>query len=213
MRIGQIGCERQNPPIQNAELHHQGFVWLRACNQRAFRIGKRQLLHCFLRNADGTTQVDSRIDRLARSSRATPLDACARVVDCPQLRRCAQRTQVSLKLMIIRVNLQFLYRRQNLYQRKLSEQIYFSLTLFLHNIYIIGCAQNTLAMLSLSKLRNCTCIHIEILSSYPSLQTACCLKQNTIKQRVRTKIDLNLQVLFQQTDTLPQRKKDQRWVI
>ncbi|CAL6092747.1 Hypothetical_protein [Hexamita inflata] len=37
----------------------QGSVWLRACHQRAFRIGKRQPLHCFLRNADGTTQVDS----------------------------------------------------------------------------------------------------------------------------------------------------------
>ncbi|CAL6053054.1 Hypothetical_protein [Hexamita inflata] len=54
--------------------HHQGSVWLRACHQRCFRIGKRQPLHCFLRNADGTTQVDYRIDRLARSSRATPLD-------------------------------------------------------------------------------------------------------------------------------------------
>ncbi|CAL6098960.1 Hypothetical_protein [Hexamita inflata] len=37
------------------------------------------------------------------------------------LRRCAQRTQVYLKLMIIRVNLQFLYRRPNQYKRKLSE--------------------------------------------------------------------------------------------
>ncbi|CAL6099154.1 Hypothetical_protein [Hexamita inflata] len=27
-----------------------------------FRIGKRQPLHCFLRNADGTTQVDSSIE-------------------------------------------------------------------------------------------------------------------------------------------------------
>ncbi|CAL6104347.1 Hypothetical_protein [Hexamita inflata] len=51
-----------------------------SCHQRAFRIGKRQPLHCFLRNADGTTQVDSRTDRLARSSRITPLDACTRVV-------------------------------------------------------------------------------------------------------------------------------------
>ncbi|CAL6005346.1 Hypothetical_protein [Hexamita inflata] len=39
----------------------------------------------------------------------------------PWLRRCAQRTQVYLKLMIIRVNLQFLYRRPNQYKRKLSE--------------------------------------------------------------------------------------------
>ncbi|CAL6113173.1 Hypothetical_protein [Hexamita inflata] len=35
----------------------QGSVWLRACHQRTFRIEKRQPLHCFLRNADGTTQV------------------------------------------------------------------------------------------------------------------------------------------------------------
>ncbi|CAL6109776.1 Hypothetical_protein [Hexamita inflata] len=34
----------------------------------------------------------------------------------PWLRRCAQRTQVYLKLMIIRVNLQFLYRRPNKYE-------------------------------------------------------------------------------------------------
>ncbi|CAL6033616.1 Hypothetical_protein [Hexamita inflata] len=37
------------------------------------------------------------------------------------LRRCAQRTQVYLKRMIIRVNLQFLCRRLNQYNRKLSE--------------------------------------------------------------------------------------------
>ncbi|CAL6004767.1 Hypothetical_protein [Hexamita inflata] len=46
MRLGQIGCGRQNPPIQSAELL-----------STSFRIGKRQPLHCFLRNADGTTQV------------------------------------------------------------------------------------------------------------------------------------------------------------
>ncbi|CAL6006550.1 Hypothetical_protein [Hexamita inflata] len=76
-------------------------------------------LHCFLRNADSTTQVDSRMNRLARSSRVTPLDACTRVVgyfgggSAPNLHRC--------KLMIIRVNLQFLYRRPNQYNRKLNE--------------------------------------------------------------------------------------------
>ncbi|CAL6076003.1 Hypothetical_protein [Hexamita inflata] len=58
------------------------YLGILACHQRAFKIGKRQPLHCFLRNADGTTQVDSRIDRLARSSRITPLDACTRVVGC-----------------------------------------------------------------------------------------------------------------------------------
>ncbi|CAL6083195.1 Hypothetical_protein [Hexamita inflata] len=103
MRLGQIGCGRQIPRFKVLSWHHQGSVWLRACNQRAFRIGKRQPLHYFLRNADGTTQVDFRIDRLARSSRVTPLDACTRVVSCLG---CAQRTQVYLKLMIIHVNLQ-----------------------------------------------------------------------------------------------------------
>ncbi|CAL6107060.1 Hypothetical_protein [Hexamita inflata] len=61
MRLGQIGCGRQNPPIQSAELA-----------LTSFRIGKRQPLHCFLRNADGTTQVDSRVDRLARSAALRP---------------------------------------------------------------------------------------------------------------------------------------------
>ncbi|CAL6024951.1 Hypothetical_protein [Hexamita inflata] len=71
MRLGQIGCGRQTPRFKVLS-YRQGSVWLRACHQRAFRIGKRQQLHCFLRNADGTTQVDSRIDRLARSSRLRP---------------------------------------------------------------------------------------------------------------------------------------------
>ncbi|CAL6041198.1 Hypothetical_protein [Hexamita inflata] len=52
----------------------------------------------------------------------------------PWLRRCAQRTQVYLKLMIIRVNLQFLYRRPNQYKRKLSE--WDIITLF---IYLCQC--------------------------------------------------------------------------
>ncbi|CAL6116889.1 Hypothetical_protein [Hexamita inflata] len=50
----------------------QGSVWLSACLQRAFRIGKRQPLHCFLRNADGTTQVDSHIDRLHKAAALRP---------------------------------------------------------------------------------------------------------------------------------------------
>ncbi|CAL6082152.1 Hypothetical_protein [Hexamita inflata] len=52
--------------------------------------------------------------------RYLPLDACTRVVGClscggaPNVHRCRQ----NLKLMIIRVNLQFLYRRPNQYKRK-----------------------------------------------------------------------------------------------
>ncbi|CAL6048285.1 Hypothetical_protein [Hexamita inflata] len=114
-------AEGKIPRFKVLSWHRRGSVWLRACHQRAFRIGKRQPLHCFLRNADGTTQVDSRIDRLARSSRVTPPGCLYPSRWLPWLRRCAQRTQVCLKLMIIRVNLQFLYRRPNQYKRKLSE--------------------------------------------------------------------------------------------
>ncbi|CAL6044323.1 Hypothetical_protein [Hexamita inflata] len=57
-----LRCERKTIQVQ----------WPRAYHQRAFRNGKRQPLHCFLRNADGTMQVDFRIDRLARNSRVTP---------------------------------------------------------------------------------------------------------------------------------------------
>ncbi|CAL6076164.1 Hypothetical_protein [Hexamita inflata] len=81
LRLSQIGCGRQNPLFKVLSCY-QGSVWSRAGYQRISRIGKRQPLHCFLRNADSTTQVDSRIDRLARSSRVTPLDACARIVGC-----------------------------------------------------------------------------------------------------------------------------------
>ncbi|CAL5974810.1 Hypothetical_protein [Hexamita inflata] len=56
--LGQIGCGRQNPRFKVLSCR-QGSVWLRACHQRVIRIGKRQPLHCFIRNADGTTQVDS----------------------------------------------------------------------------------------------------------------------------------------------------------
>ncbi|CAL6093030.1 Hypothetical_protein [Hexamita inflata] len=66
MRLGQIGCGKKNP-IKVLRWHHQRSVWLWLCHQRVFLLqeiifGKRQPLQCFLRNADGTTQVDSRID-------------------------------------------------------------------------------------------------------------------------------------------------------
>ncbi|CAL6059332.1 Hypothetical_protein [Hexamita inflata] len=85
MRLGQSVAEGKIPRFK-----------VLSCHQRAFRIGKRQPLHCFLRNAGSTTQVDSRIDRLARSSRVTPLDAYTRVVGClgcgqaPNVHRCIQ---------------------------------------------------------------------------------------------------------------------------
>ncbi|CAL6041079.1 Hypothetical_protein [Hexamita inflata] len=53
------------------------------------------------------------------------------------LRRCAQRTQVYLKLMIIRVDLQFLYRRPNYYKRKLSEWDTFKSNMFIKTRKIV----------------------------------------------------------------------------
>ncbi|CAL6052926.1 Hypothetical_protein [Hexamita inflata] len=97
MRLGQIGYGRQNPPIQ--------------------------------------ITASSRID-IAKGMLLTSLQDWKAVTAplLPQKRRWydvsgfsnrqqigAQRTQVFLKLMIIRVNLLFLYRRQNQYKRKLSE--------------------------------------------------------------------------------------------
>ncbi|CAL6109494.1 Hypothetical_protein [Hexamita inflata] len=51
---------------------------------------------------------------------------------------CAQRTQVYLKLIIIRVNLQFMYRRPNQYKRKLCEwDIYFKIKHTLCFIFMV----------------------------------------------------------------------------
>ncbi|CAL5975596.1 Hypothetical_protein [Hexamita inflata] len=65
-----------------------------SCHQRAFRIGKRQPLHCFLRNA-GTTQVDSRIDRLhevaaLRPWMLVPESLVALAAEVPNVHRCIQ---------------------------------------------------------------------------------------------------------------------------
>ncbi|CAL5971768.1 Hypothetical_protein [Hexamita inflata] len=57
------------------------------------------------------------------------------------LRRWAYRTQVYLKLMIIRVNLQFLYRRPNQDKRKLSEIYQIQQYLQILMLYVIY--QNT----------------------------------------------------------------------
>ncbi|CAL6030591.1 Hypothetical_protein [Hexamita inflata] len=95
MRLGQSVAEGKIPRFKVLSCR-QGSVWLRACHQRAFRIGKRQPLHCFPRNADGTTQVDSRIDRLARSSRVTPPGCLYPSRWLPWLRRCAQRTYIGV---------------------------------------------------------------------------------------------------------------------
>ncbi|CAL6025537.1 Hypothetical_protein [Hexamita inflata] len=69
-------------------------------------IGKRQPLHCFLTNTDGTTQIDYRISACTKQ----PLRPWMLVPDSLVI----LAAEVRLKLMIIRVNLQFLYRRPNL---------------------------------------------------------------------------------------------------
>ncbi|CAL6075253.1 Hypothetical_protein [Hexamita inflata] len=105
MRLGQSVAEGKIPRFK-----------VLSCRQRAFRIGIRQSLHCFLRNAGGFPQ------RSACTKQPRYAPGCLYPSRwLPWLRRCAQRTQVCLKLIIIRVNLQFLYRRPNQYKRKLSE--------------------------------------------------------------------------------------------
>ncbi|CAL6055220.1 Hypothetical_protein [Hexamita inflata] len=55
------------PRFKVLSWHHQGSSWSRACHKQTTMIGKRQPPHSFFRNADGTTQVDSRIDRLHKA--------------------------------------------------------------------------------------------------------------------------------------------------
>ncbi|CAL6088231.1 Hypothetical_protein [Hexamita inflata] len=65
MRLGQIGCGRQNPPIQSAELASSRIGQGHAINEPSgLESGNRSI-------ASLETQMDSRIDRLARSSRVT----------------------------------------------------------------------------------------------------------------------------------------------
>ncbi|CAL6030667.1 Hypothetical_protein [Hexamita inflata] len=120
MRLGQIGCGRQNPPVQSAELPS--------------RIGMAKgMPSTSLQDWKAATALLLPQKRRWYDAGGFPYrSACTKqpryAPGClypsrwlPWLRRCAQRTQVYLKLMIIRVNLQFLYRRPNQYKRKLSE--------------------------------------------------------------------------------------------
>ncbi|CAL6098387.1 Hypothetical_protein [Hexamita inflata] len=120
MRLGQIGCGRQNPPVQSAELPS--------------RIGMaKSMPSTSLQDWKAATAPLLPQKRRWYDAGGFPYrSACTKqpryAPGClypsrwlPWLRRCAQRTQVYLKLMIIRVNLQFLYRRPNQYKRKLSE--------------------------------------------------------------------------------------------
>ncbi|CAL5989735.1 Hypothetical_protein [Hexamita inflata] len=73
MRLGQIGCGRQNPPVQSAELASSKIGMARACHQRAFRIGKRQPSIASLETQMVRRRwIHSRIDRLAQSSSLRP---------------------------------------------------------------------------------------------------------------------------------------------
>ncbi|CAL5995441.1 Hypothetical_protein [Hexamita inflata] len=56
MLIGQIGCGRQNPLIQSAKLASRIGM---AKGMPSTSLQDWKALHCFLGNADGTTQVDS----------------------------------------------------------------------------------------------------------------------------------------------------------
>ncbi|CAL6081874.1 Hypothetical_protein [Hexamita inflata] len=105
LRCGQIGCGRQNPPVQSAELPSTSLQDWKAVTAPLLPQKRRWY------DAGGFPY---------RS-------ACTKQPLRRWLQRSAQRTYLCLKLMIIRVNLQFLYRRPNQYKRKLSEwDIYLS---------------------------------------------------------------------------------------
>ncbi|CAL6082964.1 Hypothetical_protein [Hexamita inflata] len=119
MRLGQIGCGRQNPPIQSAELASSRIGMVKGINEPSeLESGNRSI-------ASLETQMVRRrwIPVYSGSHETAALRPGCLYPSrwLPWLRRCALRTQVCLKLMIIRVNLQFLYRRPNQYKRKLSE--------------------------------------------------------------------------------------------
>ncbi|CAL5978036.1 Hypothetical_protein [Hexamita inflata] len=108
--LGQIGCGKQNHPIQSAELPLTSLQDWKAVTAPLLPQKRRWY------DAGGFPY------RSARTKQPRYALGClypSRWLHW--LRRCAQRTQVCLKLMIIRLNLQFLYRRPNQYKRKLSE--------------------------------------------------------------------------------------------
>ncbi|CAL5992421.1 Hypothetical_protein [Hexamita inflata] len=121
MRLGQIGCGRQNPPIQSAELASSRISMAKGMPSTILQDWKAV-----------TAPLLPQKRRWYDAGGFPYRSACTKQLHyapgclypsrwLPWLLRCAQRTQVCLKLMIIRVNLQFLYRRPNQYKRKLSE--------------------------------------------------------------------------------------------
>ncbi|CAL5995677.1 Hypothetical_protein [Hexamita inflata] len=120
MRLGQIGCGRQNPPIQSAELLSRiGMAkGMPSTSLQDWKAATAPLLPQKRRWYDaGGFPYRSACTKQPRYAPGCLYPSRW----LPWLRRCAQRTQVYLKLMIIRMNLQFLYRRPNQYKRKLSE--------------------------------------------------------------------------------------------
>ncbi|CAL6102369.1 Hypothetical_protein [Hexamita inflata] len=120
MRLGQIGCGRQNPPVQSAELPSRiGMAkGMPSTSLQDWKAATAPLL----------PQKRRWYDAGGFPYRSACMKQPRYAPGClypsrwlPWLRRCTQRTQGYLKLMIIRVNLQFLYRRPNQYKRKLSE--------------------------------------------------------------------------------------------
>ncbi|CAL6001801.1 Hypothetical_protein [Hexamita inflata] len=104
MRLGQIGCGRQNPPVQSAEL-------------ALLRIG-------MAKGMPSTSLQDwkaATAPLLPQKRRWYDAGGFPYISACTKQPRYATVVDVYLKLMIIRVNLQFLYRRPNQYKRKLSE--------------------------------------------------------------------------------------------
>ncbi|CAL6053740.1 Hypothetical_protein [Hexamita inflata] len=137
MRLGQIGCGRQNPPIKSAELASSRIGMAKGMPSTSLQDWKAATAPLFPQkcrwyDAGGFPY------RSACTKQPRYAPGCLYPSRwLPWLRRCAQRTQANLKLMIIRVNLQFVYRRPNQYKRKLCEWIFNLqlLTLQLRNSY------------------------------------------------------------------------------
>ncbi|CAL6106950.1 Hypothetical_protein [Hexamita inflata] len=120
MRLGQIGCGRYNPPIQSAELPSRiGMAkGMPSTSLQDWKAATAPLLPQKRRWYD----TGGLLYRSACTKQPRYAHGCLYPSRWfPWLQRCPQRTQVYLKLMIIRVNLQFLYRRLNQYKTKLSE--------------------------------------------------------------------------------------------
>ncbi|CAL6067918.1 Hypothetical_protein [Hexamita inflata] len=104
MRLGQIGCGRQNPPVQSAELPSRiGMAkGMPSTSLQDWKAATAPLLPQKRRwyDAGGFPY------RSARTKQPRYAPGCLYPSRwLPWLRRCAQRTQVYLKLMIIRVQL------------------------------------------------------------------------------------------------------------